>query len=231
MEVWRDTCAPSLDSDSPLAWHRGSSSIPPFQTHSRYFYAPLGEGCCGRHFVDLFYQQFHPYPQCLDCARLTLGVASHICWQCRTYFRRYGTGMMQQIVGITPQRYDLLNIIMPEQGPNQRRLPEEIISQGWRDEGLQRIQPDITQILLPRAPTCQFWIDTLNHLHTFGNGPCLVNLPVVPMPYHDANALLLLPATPQDGFCSGLSRYAESIEAPPSLDMNADQSAPPDDET
>ena len=117
MEIWRDTCAPSLDGDSPRPWHHGSYSIPPFQTHSRYFYAPLGERCCGQHFVHLFYQQFHPFPQCVDCARLTLGEASYICWQCRTYFRRYGTGMMQQVMGVTPQRYCILSMLVLERGP------------------------------------------------------------------------------------------------------------------
>ena len=140
MENWSDTCAPSLDGDSPLPWYHGSAGIPPFQTHSRYFYGPLGERCCGRHFVELFYQHFHPFPQCSDCARLTLVAASHICWQCRTYFRRYGTGMMQQIVGITPQRYDMLRMLMPDRGLNQLRLPVETIAQNWRDEALQRLR-------------------------------------------------------------------------------------------
>ena len=51
MDSWLDTCGPSIDPDSPLPYHRGGYSIPPFQTHSRYFYAPLGEACCGRHFT------------------------------------------------------------------------------------------------------------------------------------------------------------------------------------
>ena len=100
MDSWLDTCGPSIDPDSPLSYHRGGYSIPPFQTHSRYFYAPLGEACCGKHFVD--------------CARMVLGAASHICWQCRTYFQRYGMGMMQQIMGVTPQRHSILEVRVPE---------------------------------------------------------------------------------------------------------------------
>ena len=60
MDTWLDTCGPCIDPDSPLPSHRGGYSLPPFQTHSRYFYAPLGEACCGRQFVDLYYQQHHP---------------------------------------------------------------------------------------------------------------------------------------------------------------------------
>ena len=125
MDSWLDTCGSSIDPDSPLPYHRGGYSIPPFQTHSRYFYAPLGEACCGRQFVDLYYQQHHPYPHCPDCARMVLGAASHICWQCRTYFWRYGTSMMQQIMGVTPQQHSILEVRVPKWGPHQRRLPEE----------------------------------------------------------------------------------------------------------
>ena len=77
-EVWWDSCAPSNDLESSLPRHRSSQSIAPFETHSCYFYAPVGKRYCGCHFVDLFYQQFHPYPQCSNCSRLTLGEVSHI---------------------------------------------------------------------------------------------------------------------------------------------------------
>lgn len=126
MDRWLDTCGPCVDPISSHPNHQGGHSIPSFQTHSRFFYAPVGEDCCGRHFVDLFYQQYHPFPHCRDCARrLVLGAASHICWQCRTYLRRYSTGMMQQIMGVTPQRHSILEVIVPVRGHNQRRLPEE----------------------------------------------------------------------------------------------------------
>lgn len=225
MEVWRDTCVPSLDEDSPLPWHHGPYSIPPFQTHSRYFYGPLGEGCCGRHFVELFYQQFHPYPQCPDCARLTLVAASHICWQCRTYFRRYGTGMMQQIVGITPQRYDLLRVTMPDQGLNQLRLPAETSAQLWRDEAIQRLRQPILRVLLPQEVTCQFWINVCIRLRPFPNRPILADLPVVPMPYYNEEALLPLPQTPAEGFRQGLSWYAEVLTD--NIDVEGEDEVPP----
>ena len=61
-ETWTVTCAPTIDQDSPMPWQYGSHSIPPFQTHFRYFYGPLGERFCGERFVHLFHQQFHPYP-------------------------------------------------------------------------------------------------------------------------------------------------------------------------
>ena len=80
MERCRETCAPTLDLDVPLPWHHNSFSIPPFQTHYRYFCGSLGKLCCGCHFVEIFYQQFHTYPQCLHYEKPTLGGASHIFW-------------------------------------------------------------------------------------------------------------------------------------------------------
>ena len=148
MDTWLDTCSPSIDPDSPCPWHRGGYNIPPFQTHSRYFYAPLGEACCEAHFVDLFNQQLHPFPHCNSYAWLVLAATSHICWHCRTYFRRYGMGQMQQIVGITPQRHNLLQVRIPTRGPNQQRLPVEVQAQQRRDEGLRRLRLPILQILL-----------------------------------------------------------------------------------
>ena len=108
--------------------------------------------------------------------------------------------MMQQFMGVTPQRYCILSMLVPERGPNQGRLPEEVLAQEWRDESLQALGQDIMQALLPLPPTCQFWITTLTYLNNFGNAPSLVDLPLVPMCYHDANALLPLPATPLAGF-------------------------------
>ena len=139
--------------------------------------------------------------------------------------------MMQQIVSITPQRYDLMSLMLLDQGHNQRHLSEERCAQEWRDENLQRLMPNIIQFLLPRAPTSQFWIDTLNHRQSFGNGPCLDDLPMVPMPYHDANAILPLPSTPHVGFCARSSRYVESIEATSRVDIDEDEDIDGDDPT
>lgn len=89
--------------------------------------------------------------------------------------------------------------------------------------------PNMIQVLLPRAPTCQVLIDTLNHLQSFGNGPCIDDLPLVPMPYYDTIALLSLPSTPHVGFCIGLTCYAESIEAPSCVDTSEDEDMADDD--
>ena len=82
---------------------------------------------------------------------MVLGAASHICWQCHTYFRHYGTGMMQQIMGVTLQQHNILVVRVPERGPHQHRLPEEERAQEWRDDSLSLLRPPILQILLPRA--------------------------------------------------------------------------------
>ena len=116
MERWIDSTEPSLDMDSLNPAHMGEFGIPPFQTWSRYFYAGLGEECCGQHFLTLFFQQFHPFPPCRDCASAMLHAASQICWQCRTYFRRYGTGQLKHMVGVTPQRHDHQSVFHPIQG-------------------------------------------------------------------------------------------------------------------
>lgn len=51
------------------------------------------------------------------------------------------------------------------------------------------------------------------------------------MPYYDANALLPLPSTLHVGFCRGITRYAESIEAPSSVDTSEDEDTTKDDPT
>lgn len=225
METWLDTCSPSFDSDSTHLAHQGAFSIAPFQTHSRYFYAPVGEDCCGRQFVELYYLQHHPFPHCSDCARRVLGNASHICWQCRTYFRRYGTGMMQQIMGVTPQRHNLSAVLSPARGPDQQRLLEEETAQSWRNESLDLLTPPILQVLLPRLTTCQFWHNVSEYLDQFQNHRYLFNLPTVPMPYVSEEALLPLPYSPWVGLRSGLSLHPEAIDIHPP--ENADIDSPP----
>ena len=80
MERWTDSSAPCIDPISVNPAHMGEFNIPPFQTWNRYYYAGLGEACCGQHFVYLFYQQFHPFPHCDDCASIVLQAASAVCW-------------------------------------------------------------------------------------------------------------------------------------------------------
>lgn len=211
MDFWADVSGPCLDPDSTLPAHQGGHSLPPFQTHSRYFYAPWGEECCGRDFVDLYFLQHHPFPHCQECARNLLRAASHICWQCRTYFRRYGTGLMQQIIGITPQRHDILSVLLPERGPNQMRLPEEARSQQSRENSLQDLAPPLLQVLLPPQNMCEFRELMLTRLSPSGNLRRLINSPAIPLPYHSPQALLPLPSHPGAGFLSGLSLSPEEL--------------------
>lgn len=225
MDLWLDTCMPCIDPDSLDPTHQGENNIPPFQTHSRYFYAPLGENYCGHHFVDLFYQQHHPFPHCRDCARLVLGAASFLCWQCRTYFRCYGIGTMQNIMWITPQRHNSLEVVVPQRGHNQRRLLEEVASQEWRDVSLRYLTPPILQVLLPQESSCKFWQLVSEVLQQFGNNRCLQDLPTMPMAYFSDEALLPLPPTPEAGFRTGLTLHPELIDD--TLPVEEDQDLEP----
>lgn len=224
-----DTCGPSVDPDSTDPTHRGSYSIQPFQTHSRYFYAPLGEDCCGRSFVNLYYQQHHPFPHCRDCARLVLRAASLLCWQCRTYFRRYGTGMMQQIMGVTPQRHNVMAVVNPERGLDQRRLPEEQRAQEWRDNNLNILRPPILQVLLPQPTQCEFWINVSTYLDQVQTNQFLHHLPTVPMPYFSEEALLPLPEFHRL-LRHGLTLYPEEIDIPTEAANDEEPTSPPTQE-
>ena len=159
MNDWTDTGPPCLDPDNSDPMHQGHESIPPFQTHSRFFYAPLGESCCGRRFVHVFFLQMHPFPHCKDCALDILNDISYLCWQCRTYFRRYGTAQIQQLVGITYQRHDPQSIHQQDQDNFQPRLPDKQAVQDQRTHSIFGFQPPILQILLPRLvyQRCEWW--------------------------------------------------------------------------
>ena len=80
------------------------------------------------------------------------------------------------------------------------------------------------------CPPCYFWDTTLTYLDDFGIGPYLVDFPIIPMHYLDANVLLALSTTPLASFFFGLSCYAQLIEDPPNLDEDAHQLAPLDDD-
>lgn len=206
------SCNPILDPDSDDPNHQGDYSIPPFQTHSRLFYAPLGEECCDINFVVLYYLQGHPFPHCRECALRVLRAASHICWQCRTYFRRYGSGLLQQIVGVTPQRHDIISVIAPDSGLQQRRLPIEQRAQEWRNEQQELLVPTLLHTLLPPESNCRFWVHVCSYIELFPyNENCLLNLPTITMPYYNDEALLPLPSCPERGFRSGLSIQQEEI--------------------
>lgn len=186
MDQWMDTCRPFNDPDSLHPTHQGGHRIPPFLTHSRYFYAPLGEDYCGWHFVDLYYQQDHPFLHCRDCARIVWGATSHICWQRCTYFWCYSTGMMQQVMGATPQWHSSLEVIVLE------------TTQAWQDDTFRLLAPPILQSLIPQKTLCVLWQNVSKFLGHFGNHICLFSLPTISMPYFSNEAVLPLPPTPGD---------------------------------
>ena len=112
-----------------------------------------------------------------------------------------------------------------ERGQDHIRLLVEEVVEDWRDENAYELGPNM-QGLLPHAPPCYIWDTTLTYLENFGNGPYLVDLPIFPIRYHDADALLPLPATPLVGSHSRLSRHVETIEDSPSSNADAHQLAP-----
>ena len=203
--------------------HMGEYSIPPFQTWSRYFYAGLGEACCGQDFLFLFFQQFHPFPHCDECASVVIQSAFVVCWRCRTYFCRYGTGQMKQIIGITMQRHDHQSVHNPARGELQPREPREMVTQTWRDTQLLRLPQPILQILLPRAPECQFWSKKLDFFNSFGNRPVLRSVNYISMPFHSEEAFHPLPRTPQEGFRAGLSLQPSVLDEAGVLDSSSDE--------
>ena len=112
---------------------------------------------------------------------------------------------MKQIVGITMQRHDHKNVHNPVRGELQPREPREVVVQTWRDTQMLRFPQPILQILLPRAPECQFWSGKLDYFNSFGDQPILQSVPFLPMPFYSEEAFYPLPRTPQKGFRSGLS--------------------------
>ena len=147
--------------------------------------------------MELFYLQFHKYPPCPECASKILTLASEICWQCQTYFRRYGTGAMKQIMGYTYQRHDRQSVLHPKSGRDQWRLPREAYAQEYRDRCLSDLPPAIVGQLLPGYHACPFWSDISNYLSTFALGLEVFFEPnTMRMPYHSEEALLPLPPSP-----------------------------------
>ena len=136
--------------------------------------------------------------------------------------------MMQQIVGITPQRYDMVRVLMPDRGLNQLRLPVETIAQNWRDEALQRLRQPILRVLLPPKVTCAFWINVGIRLRPFPNRPILVDLPVILMLYYNEEELLPLPQTLTNGFRPpGLLLFQEVITDNIAIEVEQDEVPPP----
>ena len=117
---------------------------------------------------------------------------------CRTYFRRYGTGHMKQIVGVIMQRHDHQSVHNPAQGELQPREPREVIAQTWRDTQMLRLPQPILQVLLPRAPECQYWSTKLDYFSSFlvRNQPNLHSVNYISMPFYSEEAFHPLPCTP-----------------------------------
>ena len=118
-------------------------------------------------------------------------------------------------------------VLMPDRGLNQRRLRVETIAQNWRDEALQRLRQPILRVLLPPEVTCAFWINVSICLRPFPNRAILVDLPIIPMPYYNAEALLPLPQTPADGLRRGLSLFQEVSNDTIDIEEEEDEVPPP----
>lgn len=199
--TWNHISPPILDVDSTEWYYQGQLSIPPFQTQSRYFYASLGETCCNKDFVDLFLLQFHPIDLCRDCERRMIMATSNLCWQCRTYFRRYGTGLLQELVGVTPQRHDDQSVLYAVGGPLQVRTTLEQEVEQRRMVRYYDLTPSFYEIMLPRP--CPFRILMAEFVERFRGERCLACLPFVPMPFYDEEAMRPLPSTPQAAYDLG----------------------------
>ena len=85
-------------------------------------------------------------------------------------------GMMQQIMGVTPQQHCILEVRVPERGPHQRRLPKEERAQEWQEDNLSLLRPPILRDLLPHASTCTFWRNVSAFLNSQDNHRHLFNL-------------------------------------------------------
>ena len=83
------------------------------------------------------------------------------------------------------------------------------------------------RVLLPPEVTCAFWINVCIHLRPFPNRLVLVDLPVIPMPYYNEEALLPLPQTPADGFRRGLFLFQEVITNTIDIEEEEDEVPPP----
>ena len=83
------------------------------------------------------------------------------------------------------------------------------------------------RVLLHPEVTCAFWINVGIRLRPFPNRLVLVDLPVIPMPYYNEEALLPLPQTLADGFCGGLSLFQEVITDTIDIEEEEDEVPPP----
>ena len=132
---------------------------------------------------------------------------------------------MKQVVGVTMQRHDHQSVHNPARGELQPREPREVIAQTWRDTQMLRLPQPILQVLLPRAPECQYWSTKLDYFSSFlvRNQPILHSVNYIPMPFYSEEAFYPLPRTPQEGFRSGLSLQASAIDEAEILDSSSNE--------
>ena len=119
---------------------------------------------------------------------------------------------MQQIVGISPQRHDYMNVRIPDKGRDQMRLPDEDRAQQWRNDTLGIWAQRIMHMLLPRVPTCTFLLNMNEFINQANNQRMFINLPTIQIPFFSMETTLPLPPSREDGYRSGLSLYLEEIE-------------------
>lgn len=184
---WYYDNPPIEDEDSPDLYHRGPFSLPPLQTHSRYLYARRGYLCCGRDFYKLFCFQFHMESLCAPCELEMLHAASNLCWQCRTYFRRYGNSVVQDMVGVTYQRHDADSLYSPERYDDQARIPGP--EQTCHQERQRRIR-ELRR--MHTSVTCYFRHELDTWLQSRPPRQHFPKLPCIPMPYFSLMAQLPL---------------------------------------
>ena len=119
---------------------------------------------------------------------------------------------MQQIVGISPQRHDYMNVRIRDRGRDQMRLPDEDRAHQWHNDTLGIWAQPIVHMLLPRVPTCTFLLNMNEFINQANNQRMLINLPTIPMPFFSIEVTVPLPPFPEDGYHLGLSLYLEEIE-------------------
>ena len=85
-------------------------------------------------------------------------------------------------MGVTPQRHDMISIVLPERGLNQMRLLEEIRAQQVRDDSLQNLEPPILQVLLLQENTCDFKELMITRLNPTGNIRLLLSRYTITIP-------------------------------------------------
>ena len=97
--------------------------------------------------------------------------------------------------------------------------------QDQRTHSIFGLQPPILHILLPRPAyrRCDWWQAITNELNLRPFNNLLGELPVLPLPFYNEEALRPLPVFPQDGFLTGLSLQPETTN----IEVHGDELHPP----